>query len=174
MIIILLLLIACSPSLLAVTSLEQTITLNARVEDNSNISDRLSTEIIGPSFQPIIYNEITNTFDPLFFRMVSTANKSVEQFSLNIHFKDMSCSTSLTNKTIIVFPELSVEPGGIQEINSKINLDGRGYWSVVEYNGSSKYIADLNLKVSFPKISQLRNESMYCVGYIVLISSIDV
>ncbi|MGL5377904.1 MAG: hypothetical protein ACRDAT_06415 [Cetobacterium sp.] len=172
--IIFLLLIAFSPSLLAVTSLEQTITLNARVEDNFTMSERLSTEIIGPSFQPIIYNERSNTFQPIFFRVVSTAEKSVEQFSFNVNFKEMSCSTSLTNKNVVVLPELSVEPGDIREVNNKITLNGQRYWSVVEYNGSNKYLSDLIFKVSFPSISQLQNETMYCVGYIVLVSSIDI
>lgn len=167
-----------SPSLLASSPQEQTITLSARIIDNFDTSEKLSTIIIGSSFQPIIYNVNIQKFNPIFYNIMATSSRSVEQFSFNVHYKEMTCSTSavaLENKNIIrVSPTLSIEPGNIREIDNKIMLSGPRYWSVVEFNGSNQYIANLNLKVSFDNITQLQQESLYCVGYIILLSSIDI
>lgn len=168
------LLMIFSSSLFAATSLEQTITLNAKIVDSFVTSEQLSTSIVGPSFQPIIYNKIGETFDPIFYRLISVSSKSVEQFSFNVHYKDMTCSTVETNKTMNIPPDLSIEPGDVREINNKITLSGGKYWNIVEFNGGNQYISDLTFKISFPKIPQLQQESMYCVGTIVLLSTIDI
>lgn len=163
-----------SPPLLAATSLEKTVTLNARIVDDLESLAVLSTEIIGPSFQPVIYNETAQTFEPIFYRLISTASKRVEQFSFNIQYYDVSCSSLNSGNQFVIFPDLTIEPGGVRLINNKFTLSGQRYWSQVEFDGRQQYISDLNFKVAFPQIKQQQNESLFCVGYIVLLSSIDI
>ncbi|MGL5267435.1 MAG: hypothetical protein ACRC9E_14650 [Plesiomonas shigelloides] len=172
--IIFLFLMIISPSLLASPALSKTVTLNAKIVDVIDSSEKLSTEIVGPSFKPIIYNGRNKTFDPILFRLMATAQKQVEQFSFNVHYNEMSCSSSQKNTASTFRPVLSIEPGGVSEVNGKITLSGQSYWKSFEFNGKQKYISDLNFKVSFPIIEQLQQESMYCVGQIVLLSSIDI
>ncbi|WP_039046242.1 hypothetical protein [Plesiomonas shigelloides] len=163
-----------SSPILAATSFERTVTLNARIIDDFESLAALSTEIIGPSFQPVIYNEAAQTFEPIFYRLISTTSKRVEQFSFNIQYNDVSCSSLSGGGRLLITPDLTIEPGGVSLINNKLTLSGPRYWRQVEFDGKQQYISDLNFKVAFPQIEQRQNEGLFCVGYIVLLSSIDI
>lgn len=161
-----------SPPLLAATSLERTVTLNARIIDDLEPLGSLSTVIIGPSFQPIIYNVKAQTFEPIFYRLISTSPKWVEKFSFNIQYNDMSCKS--LNVSLSVNPVLTIEPGGVRLIDNKFTLRGSNYWRSAVFDGVYQYIADLNFKIVFPEIHQTQHDDFFCVGYIVLLSSIDI
>ncbi|MFB1077186.1 hypothetical protein [Photobacterium damselae] len=177
MIIFRILLLLFSPLLMAAMSQEQTIILNATIIDNFTTTEKLSTTIVGSSFQPLVYNKRKQKFSPIFYRFIVTSTKSINQFSLIVHYKDMTCTTSRTGRrrrdVINTDPILKVTQGNIGEYGNKITLSGDKYWSVVEFNKEKNYISDINLEVSFNEIKQLGKDSLYCVGYIVLLPSID-
>ncbi|AWK84043.1 hypothetical protein [Photobacterium damselae] len=175
MIIFRILLLLFSPLLMAAISQEQTITLNATIIDNFTHKANLSTTMVGPSFQPLVYNKRKQKFSPIFYRFIVTSAKSINQFSLIVHYKDMTCVPSRTGRHdfINTDPILKVTQGNIGEYGNKITLSGDKYWSVAEFNKEKIYISDINLEVSFNEIEQLGKDSLYCVGYIVLLPSID-
>lgn len=161
----------------ATTSQMQTITLAAEIVDNFDVSEKLSTTILGPTFQPVIYNETNESFNPIFCKVSSISSKPVARFSFNVHYNKMTCVTGESENSgevFIVIPELTIEPSGVKEVNNKISLSGAEYWNIVEFNGNSIHVSELDFKVSFPKIEQRQQEAIYCVGYIVLLSSVDI